>query len=312
MLNMLEENIYFLNYPKMDKDLCQMEMRALFKKSSEKKYVFSDVKINPSRSPFIKSAISIIYNEDSLEKIISNIKEDKLSYDDFKVNYVKSEDGDVEYSDRLKAVRDIGFVVTGFPDLHNPKIELAVTKVNGRWVFGQWIKNDFKWQNHNNKPYSYSNAISLRMARALVNIAVGTNLSLSLIDPCCGIGTVILEALDFGINVKGREISKQIACNARNNIEHFGYERDIIVCADMHEINENYDVAIVDIPYGLFSPTTLEAQKAIIKTARRIAKKIIIVTFEDMDKHITEAGFTIKDRCLVVKGNFKRYILSCE
>ena len=38
----------------------------------------------------------------------------KISYDDFKVNYMKSEDGDVSYENRLKAVREIGFVINGF------------------------------------------------------------------------------------------------------------------------------------------------------------------------------------------------------
>ena len=35
--------------------------------------------------------ISIIYEEDSLEQIVKKIVEDKLSYDDFKVCYIKVE-----------------------------------------------------------------------------------------------------------------------------------------------------------------------------------------------------------------------------
>lgn len=303
--------LYFINYQDNERELCKMEMRCLFNREINEKYFFSDIDINASKSPFIKSKIKIIYSDESLDRIVIKIKEDSLSYDDFKVSYVKSEQGDVQYEDRLEATRKIGFVVNGYPDMHKPRNPLAVTKINGLWIFGEYERNDFKWQKHNDKPYSYSNALGLRMARALVNIAMKDNEEGTLIDPCCGVGTVVIEALDLGIKVKGCEISKQMAYNARENVEFLGYLRDTIVCYDMHKIKDKYDSAIIDIPYGLFSPVTLEEQKAIIHTARNICEKMVIVTFEDMEKFIVEAGFSVIDKCVVPKGNFKRHILVC-
>lgn len=303
--------LYFINYQDNERELCKMEMRCLFNREINEKYFFSDIDINASKSPFIKSKIKIIYSDESLDRMVRKIKEDNLSYDDFKVSYVKFEQGDVQYEDRLEATRKIGFVVNGYPDMHKPRNPLAVTKINGLWIFGEYERNDFKWQKHNDKPYSYSNALGLRMARALVNIAMKDNEEGTLIDPCCGVGTVVIEALDLGIKVKGCEISKQIAYNARENVEFLGYLRDTIVCYDMHKIKDKYDSAIIDIPYGLFSPVTLEEQKAIIHTARNICEKMVIVTFEDMEKFIVEAGFSVIDKCVVPKGNFKRHILVC-
>ena len=303
--------LYFINYQDNERELCKMEMRCLFNREINEKYFFSDIDINASKSPFIKSKIKIIYSDESLDRMVRKIKEDNLSYDDFKVSYVKSEQGDVQYEDRLEATRKIDFVVNGYPDMHKPRNPLAVTKINGLWIFGEYERNDFKWQKHNDKPYSYSNALGLRMARALVNIAMKDNEEGTLIDPCCGVGTVVIEALDLGIKVKGCEISKQIAYNARENVEFLGYLRDTIVCYDMHKIKDKYDSAIIDIPYGLFSPVTLEEQKAIIHTARNICEKMVIVTFEDMEKFIVEAGFSVIDKCVVPKGNFKRHILVC-
>lgn len=303
--------LYFINYQDNERELCKMEMRCLFNREINEKYFFSDIDINASKSPFIKSKIKIIYSDESLDRMVRKIKEDNLFYDDFKVSYVKSEQGDVQYEDRLEATRKIGFVVNGYPDMHKPRNPLAVTKINGLWIFGEYERNDFKWQKHNDKTYSYSNALGLRMARALVNIAMKDNEEGTLIDPCCGVGTVVIEALDLGIKVKGCEISKQIAYNARENVEFLGYLRDTIVCYDMHKIKDKYDSAIIDIPYGLFSPVTLEEQKAIIHTARNICEKMVIVTFEDMEKFIVEAGFSVIDKCVVPKGNFKRHILVC-
>ncbi|EKY28325.1 TRM11 family methyltransferase [Clostridium celatum] len=311
--NPLGKYFYFINCSDMENELCNMEMKSIFGVVPNEKYLFSSKDFNPSRSPFIKSKIRIIYIEDTLEKIINNIKENKISYDDFKVNYVKSEDNDVSYEERLKAVREIGFVITGFPDIHNPKINLAITKVKDKWIFGEFVKNDFRWQKHNDKPHSYSNAVTLRMARALVNIAVGDNKrKLKVVDPCCGVGTVVIEALDLGVDIKGYEISKPIACNARNNIEYFGYNRDIITSGDMHNIKNIFDVAIIDIPYGLFSPVTLKEQVDIINKARAISKRLIIITCEDMDDLIIKAGFKILDKCYMIKGSVKREISICE
>ena len=80
----------------------------------------------------------------------------------------------------------------------------------------------------------------------------------------------------------------------------------------MHAIKDNFDVAIVDIPYGLFSPITLQEQIDIINTSRRISKKLVLITFEDMDNLVERAGFNILDKCCVTKNNFKRYISICE
>lgn len=302
---------YSINYPTFEKELCRMEMRSLFNENPSEKYVFSDIYINISRSPFIKESISIVYEENSLEKIVDNIKEDKLSYDDFKVCYIKLENGDIDYKERLESVSKIGFVIIGESQMHNPKITLAITKVHGRWIFGKYKRNNYEWHIHDKKPYSYSNSLSLRVARALVNVGIKNNFDCKLIDPCCGVGTVVIEAISMGINVVGFEINRNIAENARRNLEFFGY-KDVITNEDMNNIEGKYDVAIIDLPYGLFTPTTLDEQKAIIKTARRISKKLVIVTFENMDNLITEAGFNIIDKCCVSKGKFKRYVSACE
>ncbi len=302
---------YSINYPIFEKELCNMEMRCLFNETPSEKYLFSNIYINASRSPFIKELISIIYEENSLEKIVDNIIEDKLSYDDFKVCYIKLENGDIDYKERLASISKIGFVIIGEPKMHNPKVILGITQVNGRWIFGKYERNDYEWHIHDKKPYSYSNSLSLRVARALVNIGVKNNLDLKLIDPCCGVGTVVIEAISMRINVVGYEINKKIAENAQKNLEFFGY-KNVITNGDMNKIEKKYDVSIIDLPYGLFTPTTIDEQKALIETARRISKKLVIVTFENMDKYITDVGFNITDQCCVSKGKFKRYISICE
>lgn len=309
-----QQFFYSINYSEEINQLCAMEMKYLFDTilENKKKYLICNRKIDSSRSVHIKARIDILCAANSLEELISQVAEQRFTYDQFKIWYVKSMEGDAEYTERLKSLGMIASKIHGSVEIHHPKVNLAVTKVRDRWLFGEYKKNDYKWLRHEEKPHSYSNALSLRMARTVVNIAVGRDLNTTLVDPCCGVGTVVLEALDLGVPVKGYEISKPTAFNARNNIEFFGYERDTILRGDMHEIQKVYDVSIVDIPYGLYTQTTPEEQQEILKTSRRISKKLILVSFEKMDKQIIEAGFKIIDFCEVSKGKFKRYITICS
>lgn len=306
-----KEYFYIINYPKFEEDLCKMEMKYLFNKIPEEKYLFSNYYINPSRSPFIKQCISVIYSGESLEEIINKIVSDKFSCEDFKVSYIKLDDEEIDYDERLKCIREIGLVIIGESEMYDPKIMLGVAKVEGRWIFGAYEKNDYEWHIHDRKPYKYSIGLGIKVSRALVNIAVGNDLCCTIVDPCCGVGTVLIEALSLGFNIKGYEINESIGENAKKNLEFFGYD-DVVTIGDMHNIKDYFDVAIVDLPYGLFSRITLKEQIEIIKTTRRIAGRMVIISFEDIDSHIISSGFKIIDKCYVCKGKFKRYITICN
>ncbi|MGL5087653.1 MAG: TRM11 family SAM-dependent methyltransferase [Clostridium sp.] len=286
-------------------------MESLFNNVPNGKYFFSKEYVDPSRSPFIKESIKVLYAYEKLDDIVEKIVENKLAYNDFKVIYIKIEGGNIGYDERLRSLREIGLVVTGQSEMYNPKVTLGVTNFNGKWIFGIYEKNNFEWYKHDKKPYSYSNSLTLRMARSLVNIAAGNNIDCSIIDPCCGIGTVVIEALSMGFNIKGYEINKSIASNAKKNLEFLNLEQ-VITTGDMHTIEDEFDVSIVDIPYGIFTHTTLKEQTDIINTARRISRKSIIITFEDMEDLITSSRFKIVRKCILKKGNFIRYINLCE
>ena len=77
-------------------------------------------------------------------------------------------------------------------------------------------------------------------------------------------------------------------------------------------MTETYDVAIIDMPYNIFSEATPEDQLDILRHARRIAKKVVVVTIETIDHMMDEVGFTIVDRCEAKKGLFVRQVLVCE
>lgn len=306
-----EQYLYTINYPNYEESLCKMEMKYIFGDTPEEKHIFTQNYVDPSKSPFIKECIKIMFKAQTLEDLAKSIEENNLAYEKYKVRYVKHEKDDTIYEERLNALRKIGSSIIGTPEIHTPDNMLGITNIKGFWYFGEFEENKNICLLQNHKPYSYSNALTVRAARAIVNIAVGNINTCTVVDPCCGIGTVIIEALSQNLNIKGWEINSLIGMNAKRNLEFFNY-KDVITIEDMHNISEHFDVAIIDLPYGLFNPITLKEQLDIITTARRIADKLLIVTMENMEEHIINAGFRIMDSCNLSKGKFVRYITLCN
>lgn len=307
--------IYTYAFREDERSLCYMEMRSLFGVESHVNILKSKVKIEPSRSPFMKERIEVMYEGDDLANILEQVEQIDLAGATFKVIFVKindlNESNKIEYGQRRVIEREIGMQIEGEADVHHPERVFGIVPLGGRWYFGEYVESEAVWYHHVKKPRSYSTSLSTRVARAVANIAVPNPDGVKAIDPCCGIGTVLVEALSMGIDIVGRDINPLVVIGSRENIAHFGFEGDVTI-GPIADVTTNYDVAIIDMPYNLFTHATPEDQFSILTHARRFAKKVIVVTIETMDHMIKEAGFEITDRCIAKKGTFSREILVCE
>lgn len=303
-------DLFIINYQMNEENLCALEIKSLFGFKPEKKYFFSDKDINPERSPFIKSVIKVDFEADSLKELTDKMIFSRVKYDAFKIKYVDAE-GNMEFDEKHRIEGVIGDAILGRPSIHNTNVMLGVSRTDGKWIFGEYIKNTGKWDVHTKKPNYYCNALSVRVAKAIVNIAASDDLTLKLVDPCCGIGTVLIEALSMGIDIEGFDINEKVVEGANDNLSFFGYP-EVAVHMDIRDIDKNYDVSIVDLPYGVLSIISRDEQGEIIKNACRISSKMILVSIEDMEKEIIENGFKITDGCIIAKGKFKRYITVCN
>ncbi|WP_132006576.1 TRM11 family SAM-dependent methyltransferase [Mesobacillus foraminis] len=316
-VHQLESTTYIYTYSCAEEELslCRLERRCMFGIDTELNAIEAPLKIEPSRSPFIKERIEVLCTGDTLEALINKIRELPEMDGTFKV-LVINHNGDpksdrVDFKERRGIERKIGQLVPGQPDLHDPEILLGIIQVNGKWFFGPCVESRSIWFLHQQKPHQYSTALSTRVARAAVNIAVPHLGEQKVIDPCCGIGTVLVEALSMGIHIIGSDNNPLVMKGARENIAHFGHEGEVLL-RDIREINGRYDVAIIDMPYNLCSVISAEEKREMLQSARGFAKKAVIITVEPMDEIIIAAGFTVVDRGEVFKGKFKREILVCK
>ena len=307
--------IYTYAYHSDEKDLCQMEMRALFGEDTAERMIKSPVGIDPSRSPFIKERLEVLFEAADLSGILEQAAVVDMEAATFKVIFPKINDlalaDKVEYQEKRDIERQIGAVITGRADVHNPDITFGLIPFRGRWFFGKYQLSESVWFRHQQKPREYSTALSTKVARAIANIAVPNPVGVKAIDPCCGIGTVLVEALSMGIDIEGRDINPLVVDGSRENIAHFGLSGTVEL-GPIADITEEYDVAIIDMPYNLYTHATPDEQRGILKDAHPFAEKLLVVTIESIDHMIRDAGFRITDRCIAKKSLFLREILVCE
>ncbi len=307
--------LYTYAYSEDESSLCALEMRSLFGEVSQSNVMESFVKIDPSRSPFIKERITVIYKAESLEDLFIQVETLQLSGATFKVNYVKNsgqaKSEQAGFENRRAIERELGLHINGQADLRHPDRLFGVMNRDGSWVFGEYVKSESVWFRHQQKPNGYSTALSTRVARAVVNIAIPNPNGIKAIDPCCGIGTVLVEARSMGIDMVGSDRNQLILPGARENMIHFGLSGEINL-ADIRDITNHYDVAIIDLPYNLCSVISPEEQLEMLQSARRLANKVVVVTVEPVDEILLKAGFSIIDRAVAKKGLFIREVIVCN
>jgi len=306
--------LYSFNYHNTESALCKLESRYIFNKEDENKLLFSDIKAEPSSSAFIKNRLDIISFSKDYSALINYIKKENIRIEGFKVEYMVFDGDTTEYAERLEKLKDIGYRIEGFPDYHNPTRTYALCYYEGIWYFGVLIKNKFAWHKHKQKPCSYSNSISLSVAKALVNIAAKANKEAKLLDACCGVGTIMLEACFAGNNIEGCDINRKICKDARENLAHFNYSATVYH-SDIKDISLMYDAAIIDLPYNLFSNITDNEILHIIESAAAITDRLVIVSISDITRFICNTEFRITDYCStgkIGKTNFARKIWVCE
>jgi len=306
--------IYSFNYDSNEKELCKLESRYIFNEEEKNKQLFSNVKIEPSCSAFIKKRLDIILSSSDYTTLIAEIKEQKISIERFKIEYLVLDGDTTAYADRLQKLRDVGFSIDGEADYYNPTTTYGLCFYNGIWFFAKMIKNNFYWHKHKQKPRSFSNSISMSIGKSLVNIATKGNKETKLLDACCGVGTILLEACFSGSNIFGCDINEKTCNYSRENLSYFNYTATVYH-SDIKDISEQYEAAIIDLPYNLFTKVSDDTNQHIIESTAKISNKLVIVSTSDITSILKGIGFNVIDYCTVEKKgkkNFSRRVWVCE
>lgn len=297
-------------------ELCSLELRCLFPgltlPPDHDAFIHSR-RLDPSRSPFLKQRLRIEIDAASPEELLERAAGLSAGERTFRVRYAKTgAPGQPDNEGRLALERQLGMAIHGEPDLRRPETVFGAALLDGRWLCGEMASAEPVWLRQNAKPRQYSTALPARAARAAVNIAVPEIPGIRALDPCCGIGTVLLEALSMDIDIRGADLNPLAAVGARENLRHFGYPEELVRIADMRSLEGRYDAALLDMPYNLCSVSPPEEQLEMLASLRRLAGRAVILTTEPIEPLIREAGFSIRETCRLTKGSFVRFLHLCD
>jgi tRNA G10 N-methylase Trm11 len=274
------------------------------------RYAVSTLEVLPSRSPFVKLRIEVETASEMLDGLAEQAPTLDAGNGTFKVLYADTGDSEVNHTfEEKRAIeRRLGAVIRGTASMRQPDRLFGVAYADGRWVMGEAVEGEAVWLHHNDKPQKYSTALSTRVARAVANIAVPDPIAVRAVDPCCGIGTVVIEAQSMGIAMQGFDRNPLALRGARINLEHFGYEATLAVKADMLTLEGHYDAAVLDLPYNLCSKLPEEEELAMLVSLGRLASRAVIVATSPLKEKLMQTGWLVLDDCQVRKSSFVRYL----
>ena len=236
---------YIFNYREMDQQLFTLECKQLFGVEVTEKVLISDVDVSSEHSPFMHEKMTILACSNHPDGLVEEVEKLQLESDVYKVIFLGKRTN-VEYELQLSLCRRCGNAIEGDFSLYEPKILYGILHHHGMWYFGVAEKMEKRWLKHQNKPHSYTYSLPVRLARIAISLAGKNDRSRTLIDPCCGVGTVVLEGLHLGYDIKGIEMNPPIASDANKNCAYYGYP-EAVTCMDMTLSDEHADCVILDI-----------------------------------------------------------------
>lgn len=301
-----------------EKSLCEMEARALLGVTpqwiGQIAYMTSHNEVNIERSVFLKWKLEVLYQVNS-ERACTEAVAQLKPHSTYRMNWLDCVlyGKFVTYSkeQRRNKEKNIASNIVGKVSLSEADIQYAIVSIENTYYIGQYFETTNSWQQHQNKPRQYSTALSTRLARSIVNIAIPKpSESLTAVDPCCGIGTVLLEIAALGVRTEGFDLNPVVLKGTRENLSFYGYHV-IVNYKDMLSLTSYYDVAFLDLPYNLCSVLPEADKRAMLSQLTLLAKRFVIVSIEPIEHILNELNIKIVDHGVHYKGKFKRELFLC-
>ena len=238
--------VYLLSTDDADAELARCELRALTGCTATGRVGIGPAACDVSRSAYVRLCGEIIARGETLDELCANVAARNLYSDRFRIDVHKipprPEDQGTSIACRIANCMD------GLPDLNHPRERFAAICCRNEWWFARTLsvgrRGDLLQQS---RPRNLSQALSARHARALVNLVAAPGDTL--LDPCCGCGTCLIEARHMGIRAWGTDLAPANAFAARANLTHFGMPPAVAV-ADARTLRGQYDAVVIDFPYG--------------------------------------------------------------
>lgn len=258
-----------------------------------------------SRAAYVQSGVRVIARAASLEQLVEVVRRATFSADRFRIDvHDPSRRTDLRSTDIAIAVAD---AIPFGPDLDDPQHRFLVVPRDDGWVFGEIVaRTGAGHVRHEAKPWTTSSSLDGRFSRGLVNLVPSAT---SVLDPCCGAGSIVLEAAAIGLDVRAVDWKPAMVGMTRENVGHFGYSVDVERADSRTHAFEPVDAVVTDLPYGHAIDADEATIRAILENCAHAAPLGVFVAPADFTLWIEAAGYTDVEVFTVLKRRgFTRWI----
>jgi tRNA G10 N-methylase Trm11 len=259
------------------------------------------------RAAFVHLGVELLAQATTLEQLVDGVQErwnSDMDADRFRIDV--HDPSRRCASTTIEIATALADVIPFGPDLRDPMHRFLVIVGEDGFAFGAvQSAADGSFRRHDDKPWTTSSSLDSRFSRALVNLVPDAT---SVLDPCCGAGSIVLEAASLGLNAFGVDWKPALVGMTRENLAHFGYD-GLAVQADSRTYRQCVDAIVTDLPYGNAIDSDEGETRAILEQSASQAPLGVFVAPADISTWLTAAGYTdIEVYTALKRRGFTRWI----
>jgi len=299
---------YSLSYTEAEAEIARSEARALLPDAEvHGPVVVSALLRDPDRTAFVSARLVPLARASSAAELVSTVAALGLSAERFKVEVKHSHAKKTTAYHALASA--LGRVIGGSVDLSNPAVVFRALETKEGWWFGQVEgSSSRRWERFAPGESTFSSAFPPRWALACVNLACPNGGRF--LDPCCGSGTLVLQAAGLGLTAVGVDSNPRMVWLTRKNIEKAGLPALTFV-ADARTLGGQFTGIAANLPYGRYLRREPALYEAIAENLAPRAARLVLVAAEDCTGLWEAAGLSVLEVARAPSGNLTRYIHIC-
>ena len=239
-----------------------------------------------NQAVYLSSGLHRIAHGTTLQALAAEVTRQSFSAERFRIEYTCLSGRVTE--DKQDAILAIADAINGAPDLDHPQRRFLIIVQDDGFILGEiLVEVERSYQKHDGKPYRTSSSLPSQLARALVNLVYPAR---TILDPCCGTGSILLEACATGVTAFGMDRNLKMVGMTRRNLLHFGYQA-VVQRGDAHLCTQTVEAIVTDLPYGRFLEHDEANIKAILRQIAILAPLGVYLAEQDISAWLQEAGY---------------------
>ena len=260
----------------------------------------------------VRLALEPICEADSPEALIEVTQRCGLESEPFVIEYSRIQKRAGRWPSR-RLMGQLALQIKGEISYDQPQVRFHLIESAERYYLTRLVHSP-TWPkpSYAHRPHAYSAALSSELAALAINAV--SQIGDRIIDPTCGSGTIIYEALQRGRSAKGYDHKWSWVIGARDNLEAFGFssaqdKKRFIAHADARHLDDSADAIVANLPYGRVVSIDMSRLESILRQLKHCAQNFAFFSGQDLSKVLDQLEYTnIQSLDLSIQTSHQRFL----